>query len=132
MWREGLLAMKVLRGETRGYRFHPQLDRFKAHQDPYGALTQFMHGILDESKARGYNFDATKLSPCTTKHVIPVTRGQVHFELDLVAEKLRRRGTVSRIPFHGGLQESLHPLFKLVDGNVESWEKAARVEDGRE
>ena len=28
-WREGLLAQKVLLGETKGYKNHPQLDRFK-------------------------------------------------------------------------------------------------------
>ena len=29
-WREGLLAQKVLTGTTRGYRNHPQLERFRA------------------------------------------------------------------------------------------------------
>lgn len=28
-WREALLAQKVLRGETTGYRHHPQLERFR-------------------------------------------------------------------------------------------------------
>jgi hypothetical protein len=27
LWREGLLARAVLRGKTRGYRHHPQLER---------------------------------------------------------------------------------------------------------
>ena len=32
LWRETLLAQVVLRGQTRGYRNHPQLDRFtRAH-----------------------------------------------------------------------------------------------------
>jgi len=29
LWREGLLARAVLRGRTRGYRHHPQLERFR-------------------------------------------------------------------------------------------------------
>ena len=29
LWREGLLAQKVLSGKTKGYRNHPQLIRFK-------------------------------------------------------------------------------------------------------
>lgn len=33
-WREGLLAQKVLAGQTKGYRNHPQLDRFKITSDP--------------------------------------------------------------------------------------------------
>ena len=34
LWREGLLARKVLLGDTQGYRNHPQLDRFKACDTP--------------------------------------------------------------------------------------------------
>jgi Pyrimidine dimer DNA glycosylase (EC 3.2.2.17)/DNA-(apurinic or apyrimidinic site) lyase (EC 4.2.99.18) len=34
LWREGLLAQKVLLGETKGYRNHPQLIRFKRTSDP--------------------------------------------------------------------------------------------------
>ena len=34
LWRETLLAQAVLRGETRGYRNHLQLDRFKIHSAP--------------------------------------------------------------------------------------------------
>jgi len=33
LWREGLLAQAVLRGKTRGYRSHPQLERWRA-RDP--------------------------------------------------------------------------------------------------
>ena len=29
LWREALLAKQVLEGGTKGYRNHPQLDRFK-------------------------------------------------------------------------------------------------------
>jgi hypothetical protein len=29
LWREALLAKHVLEGRTKGYRNHPQLDRFK-------------------------------------------------------------------------------------------------------
>src|SRR5215471_14017903 len=29
LWREGLLAQKVLLGKTKGHRFHPQLARFR-------------------------------------------------------------------------------------------------------
>ena len=34
LWREALLAQKVLRGKTRGYRAHPQLQRFREQADP--------------------------------------------------------------------------------------------------
>jgi Pyrimidine dimer DNA glycosylase len=34
LWREGLLAQKVLRGATKGYKHHPQLIRFRAQRNP--------------------------------------------------------------------------------------------------
>ncbi len=38
LWRESLLARAVLKGETKGYRQHPQLLRFQQHADPLGAM----------------------------------------------------------------------------------------------
>jgi hypothetical protein len=34
LWREALLAKKVLTGQTKGYRHHPQLIRFQASNQP--------------------------------------------------------------------------------------------------
>ena len=34
LWRESLLAQKVLLGKTKGYKNHPQLIRFKRTSDP--------------------------------------------------------------------------------------------------
>jgi hypothetical protein len=33
VWREGLLAQQVLMGNTKGYKNHPQLNRFKEQGD---------------------------------------------------------------------------------------------------
>ena len=33
LWREALLAKNVLAGLTKGYKNHPQLDRFYAHEN---------------------------------------------------------------------------------------------------
>jgi len=41
-WREGLLAQKVLRGETRGYTRHPQLTRFQAQPEPVQAIATYL------------------------------------------------------------------------------------------
>ena len=38
LWREALLAKAVIRGETRGYTNHPQLERFKLHPQPTSAI----------------------------------------------------------------------------------------------
>ena len=44
-WREALLAQKVLRGETKGYRHHPQLIRFQAQKNPVAAVAAFLAGL---------------------------------------------------------------------------------------
>ena len=44
VWRETLLAQNVLLGNTRGYKHHPQLQRFKqtdSHIDYIGFYLQF-------------------------------------------------------------------------------------------
>lgn len=48
-WRETLLAQAVLAGRTRGYRSHPQLERFREHPDPISAVGWYLHGIADEA-----------------------------------------------------------------------------------
>ena len=45
LWRETLLAQAVLRGETRGYRNHPQLERFKNHSATLAAISHYLKGI---------------------------------------------------------------------------------------
>ncbi|MDH4286765.1 MAG: pyrimidine dimer DNA glycosylase/endonuclease V, partial [Gallionella sp.] len=49
LWREALLAQAVLRGETRGYRNHPQLDRFRSHSAPLAAISLYLKAIHGEA-----------------------------------------------------------------------------------
>jgi len=47
LWRETLLAKNVLEGNTKGYKNHPQLTRFKAIEKPLEAINQYLaEGIL--------------------------------------------------------------------------------------
>ena len=61
LWREALLAQKVLRGETRGYRHHPQLIRFTKTENPPAALAAYLKAVHDEAVRRGYKFNASKI-----------------------------------------------------------------------
>ncbi len=68
LWREGLLARKVLQGQTKGYIHHPQLFRFRETGNPIHVLDFYLKTVHDESIRRGYNFDLSKDSmssePC--------------------------------------------------------------------
>lgn len=41
LWREALLAQAVLAGETKGYRNHPQLERFRAGARPAALIAEY-------------------------------------------------------------------------------------------
>jgi hypothetical protein len=61
LWREALLAQKVLRGATRGYKHHPQLIRFAGTQNPSAALAAYLKAVHYEAVERDYKFDARKI-----------------------------------------------------------------------
>src|SRR5690606_10288867 len=73
LWREALLARAVLRGRTRGYRHHPQLDRFRSHASPRSAINAYLAAVHAEASARGYAFDRAKVGPVRPVPPIAVT-----------------------------------------------------------
>ena len=123
VWREGLLAQKVLRGQTHGYRHHPQLTRFRQHPRPIAAMATFLAAVQREAAYRGYHFDSGKISPRRTIRKITVTRGQLRYEWQHLLSKLRQRR-----PDHARAlartKPSPHPLFRIIAGPVQPWEKA--------
>src|SRR5262245_61058665 len=61
LWREGLLAQKVLLGKTKGYRLHPQLARFRAASDSVAAIATCLWAVRREATARGYKFNLANI-----------------------------------------------------------------------
>lgn len=122
LWRETLLAQKVLRGDTRGYRHHPQLQRFRAHPDPLAAIASYLRAVQEEATRRGYRFDADKIGKHTTHSKIDVTRGQIAYERDHLCKKLAVRDGQALARLQQSQRPDLHPLFREVPGEVEGWE----------
>lgn len=92
LWREGLLARKVLRGETKGYRHHPQLIRFRQHGEPLAAIDAYLAAVCDKADKRGYRFDRSKIAPpVASPKPIPVANGQMQYEWRHLLEKLKVR-----------------------------------------
>jgi len=80
LWREALLAQKVLLGQTRGYRNHPQLTRFRELHDPVAGIAAYLAGVHSEALRRNYHFDASKIvAPCWSGQ-IEATIGQLAYE----------------------------------------------------
>jgi hypothetical protein len=123
LWREALLARAVLRGETKGYRHHPQLHRFQAHPAPRSAINAYLAAVLDEATVRGYSFDRTKVGPVRGRIQIPGTDGQLRYEWQHLLGKLKVRS-----PAHHSRWRSLdalepHPVFRIGPGDIEPWER---------
>lgn len=125
LWRETLLAQKVLQNKTRGYKNHPQLVRFRDQHDPSRSIAAYLRVVCEEADARGYNFDARKIaSPCSKKR-IGSTSGQLLYEWEHLQKKLELRDPRRLAEIKQIAEPDAHPLFDIVDGAVEPWEKLA-------
>ena len=122
-WREALLAQAVLRGKTRGYRNHPQLERFKASASPVGSVAGYLRGLRAEALRRGYRFDPARIAPARAKGRIPVTRGQMDFEWRHLLKKLAVRDPAWKARLDSAGVPRPHPLFRVVPGGVAGWER---------
>jgi len=178
VWREGLLAQKVLlqggqktckycngdinyrepypiqnmpcvicsgigRVKTPYYN-HPQLDRFKNTIFPLRFVNWYLYFIYEETKSRKYNFKENKIHLSNEEKLIgikglynnslTVTTGQLEYEFNHLQRKLYKRDKekfwdnhnlhYSKInPFDLNKDIESHPLFKIVKGDTESWEK---------
>jgi|SRR5579862_5894108 len=122
-WREALLAQKVLSGETRGYRNHPQLLRFRSADDPMSAIAAFLHEIAAEARRRGYKFDARKIARRRRSGRIHETRGQLDYEWEHLMRKLKARAPAIARELKGIGKPQAHPLFRIIAGAVREWEK---------
>jgi hypothetical protein len=109
LWREALLAKKVLEEKTKGYTKHPQLDPFKETEDSVAYINTYLLGIWEEAERRGYNFDKSKIGLRKTDENLFITHKEAEAELEHLRGKLEKRN-----PEYCERLESppeLHPLF---------------------
>ena len=126
LWREGLLALQVLRGRTQGYRHHPQLVRFRSHRRPLVCIARYLTAVHAESLLRGYQFDARKVSSPGRMSRLTETEGQLQYEWKHLKRKLRIRSPERYRRFRQVLVPDPHPLFRIVPGGVRHWERVPR------
>jgi hypothetical protein len=139
LWRESLLALKVLKGETKGYKNHPQLERFKETINPITFIRYYLESIWIEAHERGYKFNRELISPKVLAIFVPecfeVTKGQLEYEFNHLYKKLLNRNREKAetiwywthpVGLHGRLDNNSirpNPLFKVIEGKIADWEK---------
>ena len=123
-WREALLAQAVLTGRTKGYLNHPQLERFRSTDDPLVTIASYLAGLAEQADVRGYRFDRSRIiAEADPQAQLTVTSGQLDLEWQHLGVKLAARSPQDHLRWTAG-SPSAHPLFAVVDGPVESWERA--------
>ncbi len=127
LWREALLAQAALRGRTRGYRSHPQLARFRRSGAPVGCIAAYLAAVQEEGARRGYAFDATRIARRRRAGTLIATRGQLTHEWAHFLDKLRRRDPGRFEALRAVRRVAPHPLFRIVPGGVEPWERGRRT-----
>jgi len=123
LWREALLAQKVLAGKTLGYKKHPQLERFQLQPHPQKAIASYLFSVWKESCLRGYCFDKTKIGSKGTDRKIAVTKGQLCYEFKWLCSKLKKRSPRQYRAIISAKKVRTHPLFRAVPGSVAGWER---------
>ena len=122
LWRETLLAKNVLLGNTKGYKNHPQLNRFKSTEDPVAVIDFYLMAVYEEATNRSYNFNKEKISWHKNKFQLPVNTGQLEYEKKHLLTKLRIRDPEKEKMLIAERTPLLHPLFVAKEGVIESWE----------
>ena len=103
LWREALLALKVLEGKTKGYRHHPQLLRFRSKPNPIAYIAEYLREVHVESVARAYHFNFDKIpTEMRTRGRIRESQGQLDYEWSHFMKKIGTR------------QPSLHQKLKSI------------------
>lgn len=123
LWREALLAKKVLAGQTSGYRHHPQLIRFQISGQPLVFIDKYLESIYTEALSRGYNFDSSKFNAQSLKDKLTVSSGQLVYESKHFLKKIQQRAPAEIWRLAGKVEAN--PIFKTIDGGIADWEKLA-------
>ncbi len=122
-WREALLAQAVIRGNTTGYTAHPQLIRFRRARVPVTCIGRYLTAIHEEGRRRGYRFDRRKIARPGRSARIVTTTGQLKYEWRHLRAKLSVRDPEWLRNLPPRILPEAHPLFDVVEGPAEEWEK---------
>ena len=123
LWREALLAWAVQAGETKGYRNHPQLERFRGGARPAALIAEYLRAVHAESLERGYRFDKGKIGRNRTSAQLNVTSGQIDFEWRHLMQKLESRSFEQYEKYLAEESPLPHPLFRVIPGGGADWER---------
>lgn len=111
--RETLLAKHVLLGNTKGYKNHPQLLRFKEQKDPIKAIDAYLYHLHQEAITRKYKFDEKKFQKSEISVEISIHDQQIDYEFQHLLKKLYTRDRKKYEELGETKEIESHPIFKI-------------------
>lgn len=127
-WREVLLALKVLENKTKGYKNHPQLNRFKNTENPIESIKYYIKQIAIESKIRKFNFNVSKIENIIDlRNSIQITNEQINYEYSLLLSKLKKRDINKYKELLNKKNIEINAIFMQIEGPIEKWEKIKKI-----
>lgn len=125
LWREALLAQAVLSDQTRGYKHHPQLARFRQCAAPRSQIAHYLTAVWNEASRRGYRFNQAKIGELGQSAPIAASCGQLEYEWQHLLSKLTIRAPDWLASLPPVTQPEPHPLFQIIPGVIAEWEVGA-------
>ena len=120
----------------------------RVHEPSAAEVAAYLSGLADEADTRGYSFNRALIgagedstdkaykngtdkaeNPYASVALIPVPLGQLEYELAFLQHKVAGRDPEwehrlsERLAARGELAACAHPLFEVVPGAIEPWEK---------
>ena len=74
------------------------------------------------ARKRGYRFNKDKFDSYDESASMPVTGGQLEFEMNHLLKKLEKRDPERYAKLLEETSIEIHPLFKRIEGDIEEWE----------
>lgn len=109
-------------------------------------MATYLHTLANEADSRGYNFNRDRIAyssddlaqAAQAPNSIPVTTGQLRYELRFLGTKVANRDPEwLSSTLNSYLQPTdsdgkltippAHPLFTIIEGPIESWEKVKEI-----
>lgn len=133
-WRcysEGMGGIRALLGHQRMHAQHPQLERWRALDNPTNAIAWYLDVVHTEASWNNMQWAAEHTEHMahvdSPRPTITVTHGQLVWEWQHYRHKLEtQRGRdryLAGLPAVYGVEP--HPMLRVVEGLVEPWETTA-------
>lgn len=95
-------------------------------------INTYLLTVYEEATKRGYNFKREKIGSRISDHKMAVTDGQLHYEFNHLKKKLMQRNKMKYDEIVNISKPEPHPIFHVVSGELEPWERALPSESEQE